>query len=111
MPEQRSPEMNTANASPHRVALVTGGAAGIGAAIAEHLARGGMMVVVGDKNIEGAAQTADRIKAEGSNPTSLDLDVGEPESVAEAFRQIDRQHGGCDVLVNNAGIARGNMFL
>jgi 3-oxoacyl-[acyl-carrier protein] reductase len=103
--------MNDADVKTVRIALVTGGAAGIGAAIAQHLARGGMTVVVGDKNAEGAAETAKRIAAEGYSATSVDLEVGEPESVAEAFRQIDRQLGGCDVLVNNAGIARANMFL
>lgn len=109
--ESKITSMNKTNTSPRRVALITGGAAGIGAAVAEHLARSGMMVVVGDKNVEGAAQTADRINAEGFSATALNLDVGEPESVAQAFRQIDQQHGACDVLVNNAGIARGNLFL
>jgi len=94
-----------------RVALVTGGAAGLGAAIAEHLARIGMTVVIGDKDAQGATETAHRIQAEGHAATPLALDVAEPESVAEAFSQIDRRHGSCDVLVNNAGIARGKMFL
>jgi NAD(P)-dependent dehydrogenase (short-subunit alcohol dehydrogenase family) len=103
--------MNNANANPNRVAVVTGAAAGIGAAIAQHLARGGMTVVVADKNAEGAADIANRISAEGHKASPLTLDVGEQESVAAAFRQVEAEHGGCDVLVNNAGIARGNMFL
>lgn len=103
--------MNDENMHLDRVAFVTGGAAGLGAAIAQHLAQRGLKIIVGDKNAAGARETADQIREDGYNATSLDIDVGEPESVARAFRQIDELHGRCDILVNNAGIARGAMFL
>ena len=70
-----------------------------------------MTVVIGDRNAEGAADTAKQILAAGHRATAMALDVGVAESVAETFQAIEREHGSCDVLVNNAGIALGNMFL
>ena len=91
-----------------RVALVTGSAKGIGAAIAERLAKQGLHVVVADIDEAGAAAQCDRM---GANGTPLRLDVGSPESVATAFAEVERRFGRCDVLVNNAGIAKTFAFL
>ena len=84
-----------------RKALVTGGASGIGAAIAARLAAEGGEVVIGDVNVEGAAAVAAEIGA-----TPAQLDVTEPQ----ASRDVVAQHGPFDVLVNNAGTDEWGFF-
>jgi NAD(P)-dependent dehydrogenase (short-subunit alcohol dehydrogenase family) len=80
---------------------VTGGANGIGRAVAEHFARAGARVVVGD--IDGAA--AEAVAASlGSNVFGLRLDVTDRESFAKFIDTAEARHGALDVMVNNAGI-------
>jgi 3-oxoacyl-[acyl-carrier protein] reductase len=94
-----------------KVALVTGAAMGIGAAIAEQLAQDGMTVLVSDLNREEAGKTAARFRTAGLSAQPLHLDVGNAESIAAAFSEISNSHGRCDVVVNNAGIAKTFPFL
>jgi len=94
-----------------RVALVTGGAMGIGAAISSQLAARGYTVVVADINLDAAQTTATALEAEGHRVAALRMDVGDPESIAQAFSVIESDYGRCDVLVNNAGIANTVSFL
>ena len=94
-----------------RVAVVTGGAMGIGAQVCESLAAAGHLAVVADLDIEAAAATADRLGQAGGQAVALVMDVGRPESIAQAFAQIDRDFGRCDILVNCAGIAKVFPFL
>ena len=94
-----------------RVALVTGAAMGIGAAIAERLGRDGFRVLVSDLNVTEAEKTASRLLDAGLAAEPLQLDVGKPESIARAFGIINDRHGRCDVLVNNAGIAKTFPFV
>ena len=95
----------------HKVALVTGAAMGIGEAIAWQLARDGMHVIVSDLKPDAAEATAARMRAEGLAATALELDVGNPASIAQAFEAIRARHGRLDVAVNNAGIAKTFPFL
>jgi len=83
-------------------ALVTGGARGIGAAIATRLANEGARVAIADINMERASETAARI---GDNAEAVTLDVTSPESWDSAIASVNEQWGGLDILVNNAGIA------
>jgi 3-oxoacyl-[acyl-carrier protein] reductase len=95
----------------NRVALVTGAAMGIGAAIAEQLAQDGMTGLVSDLDREEAAKTAARLRAAGLSAQPLHLDVGNADSIAAAFNEISDKYGRCDVVVNNAGIAKTFPFI
>jgi 2-hydroxycyclohexanecarboxyl-CoA dehydrogenase len=84
-----------------RKALVTGGASGIGAAIAARLAAEGADVLIGDLNADGAAKVAGEIGAE-----STPLDVTDPE----AATAVVSEHGSFSILINNAGTDQFGFF-
>lgn len=90
-----------------RVALITGGAGGIGRAAAHRLARDGAHVVVADINLEGARAVAAEVEAQhgAGRALAVALDVTQEASVAAAFDAAVLAYGGLDVLVSNAGIA------
>ena len=90
-----------------RVALVTGGASGIGRAIARRLAAEGAHVVVGDVDEPGAVHTADEIVAAvgAGRALGLAMDVTHEDSVRAALEATLLAYGGLDVLVSNAGTA------
>ncbi|MCB5282673.1 MAG: 3-oxoacyl-ACP reductase FabG [Arthrobacter sp.] len=100
----------------NRVAVVTGGAQGIGAATALKLAAGGGTVVVLDLNEEGAKATAQAITvdpqvlAAGGRAIAAACDVTDEATVDRVFAEIHREFGRLDILVNNAGITRDNLF-
>ncbi|SEJ60953.1 NAD(P)-dependent dehydrogenase, short-chain alcohol dehydrogenase family [Azotobacter beijerinckii] len=94
-----------------KVAVVTGGAMGIGAEAASALARDGHHVVICDINIEEAGRFVQRLRDEGFPADACQLDVGAPDSVSDAFAWIESEFGRCDVLVNSAGIAKTMAFL
>jgi len=89
----------------NRVAIVTGASRGIGAAIAERLAREGFSVVV---NYSGDAAPAEalvrRIAASGGRALAAKADVGNAVAVRQLFDSAETAFGGVDVLVNNAGV-------
>jgi pyridoxal 4-dehydrogenase len=84
-----------------RVAIVTGGAQGIGQAIAEKLSEEGASVVVADLNEEGAQQTVDGLAGEG---LAIQADTSDPADVQRVVDATVEKFGGVDVLVNNAAI-------
>jgi 2-keto-3-deoxy-L-fuconate dehydrogenase len=87
-----------------KVAVVTGGASGIGQAIAERLAANQARVWVLDIDAGGAQITADKIVNAGGQATALQCNVAEPESVSEVFTSMGSA-GPINILVNSAGIA------
>jgi len=87
-----------------RVALVTGGARGIGAAIAGALAAQGAVVVVGDLDEAAAAETARTIDPAGERASAIALDVRSGDAFAAAIDDTVSRHGALDVLVNNAAV-------
>ncbi len=84
-----------------KVAIVTGGARGIGAAIAEAYAREGARVCVADIEVEAATGTANRI---GGKSFAFKLDVTDLGSIAACVAHTEKEAGGVDILVNNAAI-------
>ena len=90
--------------SPARVAVVTGGATGIGAAIARRFAAARFAVAVLDLDEPGARKLASQLEGTGSRALALRCDVTSEAEVAAAMRTLAEQLGGIDVLVNNAGI-------
>lgn len=89
-----------------RVCAVTGAGSGIGAAIAAELAGAGARVALLDRDGAAAAQVAQRLAAAGGTALALECDVSREASVQAAAQRVQRELGGCGVLVNNAGMLR-----
>lgn len=89
-------------------AIVTGAAQGIGQTIAETLAREGATVVLADIDVEGAADTADRIEADGGTATAVEVDITDTDAVRALVTHVIEEFGTIDVLVNNAGGSAGD---
>jgi NAD(P)-dependent dehydrogenase (short-subunit alcohol dehydrogenase family) len=87
-----------------KVALVTGGASGIGAACAATLAREGAAVVVADIDDDGGNALVARIAGAGGTAVYLPHDVTSEESWRIVVGELERRHGRLDILVSNAGI-------
>lgn len=88
-----------------KVALVTGGAQGIGQAIAERLHADGFKVAIADLKLEVAAAVADALGGKEGGAIAIEVDVADRDSVFAAVEQATSELGGFDVIVNNAGIA------
>ncbi len=86
-----------------RIAVVTGGAGGIGAATARLFADQGAQVVIADIDAELAQLTAEQITASGGSAFAAVTDVRDAGQVAELARSVLERHGRVDVLVNNVG--------
>lgn len=87
-----------------KVAIVTGGARGIGQAICERLARDGAVSIVADLDRGQAERTAAEISAAGGNAIGLPLDVTSQSSIDDLVAAVVERAGRVDILVNNAGI-------
>jgi 3-oxoacyl-[acyl-carrier protein] reductase len=93
-----------------RVALVTGGAQGIGAEVARRLAAGGAKVAVLDLNLDAATAVADEITKDGGTAIGLAADVTKRDQMQDAIDELVERLGGLHILVNNAGVIRDNML-
>ncbi|MBB5857658.1 SDR family NAD(P)-dependent oxidoreductase [Amycolatopsis umgeniensis] len=87
-----------------RKALVTGGAQGLGAGMAEALALAGASVVIGDVQEDLGRATADQIKQKGAAAGFVRLDVTDERSWEQAITAVIGELGGLDIVVNNAGV-------
>lgn len=85
-------------------ALITGGAQGIGFAIAETFCREGAVVYIADINDDIGQSAESQLKADGGNATFVSLDVSDDSSWQQVCSNMAGECGGIDVLVNNAGI-------
>ena len=88
----------------NKVAIVTGGASGIGRSIAERFAAAGAGVHIFDANPEQAREAAHAVKQNGGKAAAHECDVTDRDSVQRAFARVARDHR-LDIVVNNAGIA------
>lgn len=87
----------------NRVALVTGGAQGIGKGIATSLGQHGFRVAVADLNLATAEETAKEISASGAEATAVEIDVTSTPSVQAAVTTAESELGPIEIVVNNAG--------
>ena len=88
-----------------KVAIITGGGSGIGAATAERIAEQGASVMVTDINGAAAEQTARVIQQRGQAAKALAQDVADPDAWAAVFTETKKAFGPVNVLVNNAGVS------
>jgi len=96
----------------NRVAVVTGGARGIGRAIAARLARGGAALALCDVLAEEVDEAATTLAQEYDVPArGYVVDVSDPQAVNDFVSEVHRESGSLDILVNNAGIARDGLLI
>ena len=100
----KEPKQNT-NVLQGKVAVVTGASRGIGLAIAEALAAAGCDLCITARNGEHLRKAAQKIKPHKVEILDKACDVGDPKSVEELFRQVKKQFGKIDILINNVGMA------
>ncbi|WP_425301837.1 3-oxoacyl-ACP reductase FabG [Nocardia wallacei] len=93
-----------------RIAVVSGAARGIGAAIAKRLAADGLRIGVLDLDVASCADTVQAINDAGGRAVALGADVSDEASVAAAVEQVEAELGAPTVVVNNAGILRDNLL-
>ena len=91
--------------NPRRVALVTGGATGIGRALCEELAARGLFVVVADINLTGAKEVAAALEQRNCRAEAVALDVSRAADVETVVNDIATRHGQLDFIFNNAAVA------
>ena len=102
--------MSESNSTGARVAIVTGAARGIGAAVAKPLAQDGFAVGVVDLDEAAGKATVETIEAAGGRALAVGADVSDAEQVEAAVSRVAAELGAPTVLVNNAGVIRDNML-
>src|SRR5690554_5559976 len=88
----------------NKVAIITGGASGIGLAACERFLEEGAKVVLADFNEQEARKQVGVLQAKGYDPHFIQVDVSSQESVLQLVSKTKEQFGTIDILINNAGI-------
>ncbi len=94
-----------------RVAFVTGGSRGIGAAIVKRLAKDGLHVVAVARQMDKLQEVCQAVAQAEGLAEAVVCDVADPKALAAAIEQVADRHGRLDVLVNNAGITKDGLIL
>ncbi|MBV5294893.1 MAG: SDR family oxidoreductase [Curvibacter lanceolatus] len=87
-----------------RVALVTGGGRGIGAAIAQVMARAGARVLIANRTADAGAAVAAGIQAQGGQAQAIGCDIGQPAEARRAVAETVARYGALDIVVHNAAV-------
>lgn len=98
-------------ADPARIAVVTGGARGIGKAIARKLAADGVQIVISDVMADAAEAAAKEMETLGVRALAVAADVSNSGDVETLIRKTVQEFGAVDFLVNNAGVTRDNLSI
>ena len=93
-----------------KCAIVTGAAQGFGAAISRRLGEAGATVFVADRNVEGAEQSAERLRSLGCDAVAHSVDIADRDKVEALVDAAAERTGRVDILVNNAGIYSNYYF-
>lgn len=88
----------------NKVAIITGGATGIGKETAMQFVKEGARVAICDIDAGTAERTVEEINGQGGEAVFYEMDVRDPEQVAQAFREVHQHFGKIDILINNAGV-------
>src|SRR5260370_24734285 len=94
-----------------RVAIVTGGGRGLGAALARGLAAAGAQVVLAGRQLAGCGEVADKIRGEGGQASAIGADISISADRARLITHSVDTFGGIDVLVNNAAILKPHLLM
>src|SRR5438874_695914 len=94
-----------------RVAFVTGGSRGIGAAIVKRLAKDGFHVVAVARSMDKLQEVCAQVKDAGGSAEPVACDIADPKALAAAVEKTAETHGRLDCLVNNAGITKDGLIL
>ncbi len=94
-----------------RVALVTGGASGIGVGICEVLAEAGATIIIADRDEAGAKREADKLVAAGHKADAIMIDMADEASIVRGCAEMIARHGAPWALVNNAGVQDRELLL
>lgn len=87
-----------------QVAIITGGASGVGAALCRQMAKAGIQVVIADIDLSGAVRLRDEITASGRSASCVQLDVSNKTAIFDIVNSTARERGRLDFLFNNAGL-------
>jgi 3-oxoacyl-[acyl-carrier protein] reductase len=94
-----------------QVAMITGGARGIGRSIAGRLAKEGSNLAIADVSEDAAKEAAGELASTGVRTIAVKLDVSKSDQVAKAFEGVIKELGRVDILINNAGITKDGLVL
>ena len=93
-----------------KVVVITGGAGGIGSALARAFAQRGSNLALLDLDLDAATRVAEELRASGARATAHQVDVSDRHALVRAHDEVVAEHGGADVLINNAGLTVFSSF-